>query len=91
MRRRCGVPTFVVVLLSADELNAALAHAWDPASGALDPGRALRAALDRVTGSSDPERILAQREQPRCNAFMPRAKAPCIRRRDHAGAHRASP
>lgn len=81
----------VAELLSADELNAALAHAWDPASGALDPGRALRAALDRVAGSSDPERILAQREQPRCNAFMPRAKAPCIRRRDHAGAHRASP
>ncbi len=81
----------VAQLLSADEVNAALTEAWDPDSGELDPDRALAAALRRVAGSSDPERLIALREEPRCGAFMPRAKAPCIRRRDHAGAHRATP
>lgn len=79
----------VAELLSTDELNSAIAHAWDPITGELDPSRALRAALERVAGSMDPERLVAVREEPRCGAPMPRAKAPCVRRRGHAGAHRA--
>lgn len=76
--------------LGADEINAALADAWDPETGELDPPRALRAALSRVAGSADPERLIAARGEPRCGAPMPRAKAPCVRRRGHPGAHRAS-
>ncbi|MGO3290556.1 hypothetical protein ACT3SQ_17545 [Brachybacterium sp. AOP42-C2-15] len=86
-----ALPQELAEILSADELNAAIANAWDPDTGELDPPRALRAALARVTGSSDPERIMSLREEPRCGAFMPRAKAPCVRRRGHAGAHRAAP
>ncbi|MGP9683817.1 hypothetical protein [Brachybacterium sp. AOP3-A1-3] len=77
-------------ILSADEINAALADAWDPESGELDPARALRAAVERVAGSADPERIIALRQEPRCNAHMPRADKPCVRRRGHPGAHRAT-
>ena len=86
-----ALPQEIAEVLSADELNAAIANAWDPDTGELDPSRALRAALERVAGSSDPERIVSLREEPRCGAFMPRAKAPCVRRRGHAGAHRAAP
>jgi len=86
-----ALPQGTAEVLSTDELNAALAHAWDPESGELDPARALSAALERVAGSADPERLIALREEPRCGAPMPRAKAPCIRRRGHAGAHRAVP
>lgn len=75
--------------LSSDELTAAMEHAWDPDTGALDPARALRSALERVAGSADPERVLSFREAPRCGAFMPRARRPCVRIREHAGAHRA--
>jgi len=81
----------VAEVLSTDELNAAIANAWDPDTGELDPARALTAALERVAGSSDPERLIALRAEPRCGASMPRAKAPCVRRRGHAGAHRATP
>ncbi|ATG53000.1 hypothetical protein CFK38_16855 [Brachybacterium vulturis] len=80
----------IAEVLSIDELNAAIANAWDPDTGQLDPPRALAAALERVAGSPDPERLIALREEPRCGAAMPRAKAPCIRRRGHAGAHRAT-
>lgn len=81
----------IAEVLSIDELNAAIANAWDPDTGQLDPSRALTAALERVAGSSDPERLIALREEPHCGALMPRAKASCIRRRGHAGAHRATP
>lgn len=86
-----ALPQELAEMLSADELNAAIANAWDPDTGELDPTRALHAALERVAGSSDPERIVALRVEARCGAFMPRAKAPCVRRRGHAGAHRAAP
>ncbi|MDN5895126.1 MAG: hypothetical protein L0H93_14030 [Nocardioides sp.] len=86
-----ALPREIAELLSADELNATAANAWDPETGEIDPVRALRAATDRVAGSSDPERLITLREQPRCGAPMPRAAAPCIRRRGHAGAHRATP
>lgn len=86
-----ALPEEVAELLSIDELTAAIANAWDPDTGELDPDRALAAALERVSGSTDPERLIARREEPRCGALMPRAKAPCIRRRGHAGAHRAHP
>lgn len=76
--------------LSADEITAALEEAWDPDTGELDPERALKAALRRVASSSDPEQILKVRSEPRCGAYMVRAKAPCIRRRGHPGAHRAT-
>lgn len=85
-----ALPQEIAELLSVDELNAAIGNAWDPDTGELDPGRALSAALERVAGSADPERLLSLREEPRCGALMPRAKAPCIRRRGHAGAHRAT-
>lgn len=76
-------------LMSQDEIVAAMSEAWDPATGQLDPARALRAALARVAGSNAPERILASRVEPRCNALMPRAQKPCIRRKGHPGAHRS--
>lgn len=77
-------------LLSVDEINAAMSDAWDPETGDLDPARAHRAALTRVAGSADPERIFAVRQEPRCEAYMPRAEKPCVRRRGHPGAHRAT-
>lgn len=76
--------------LTKDEINAAMENAWDPETGELDPERALAAALDRVAGSSTPERVIAQRAEPRCGAHMPIADRPCIRVRGHAGAHRAT-
>lgn len=85
-----ALPQDLAEILSADEINAALADAWDPVTGDLDPARALRAAVERVAGSADPERIIALRQEPRCNAHMPRADRPCARRRGHPGAHRAT-
>lgn len=85
------MPQEIAQRLSKDELTAALENAWDPQTGELDPDRALRTALHRVAGSADPERLLAVRAEPRCNAPMPRAKKPCVRRRGHPGAHRATP
>lgn len=83
------LPQELAEVLSADEINAAVAGAWDPETGDLDPARALRAAVTRVAGSADPERIFAVRQEPRCSAHMPRAGKPCVRRRGHPGAHRA--
>lgn len=85
------LPESVARLLSADEIMTALSHAWDPATGRPDPAGAVAAAVRRVSGSSDPDRLLADRGDPRCGAPMPRAKAPCIRRAGHPGAHRATP
>ena len=83
------LPQELAEVLSADEINAAVADAWDPDAGDLDPARALRAAVTRVAGSADPERVFAVRQEPRCSAHMPRAGKPCVRRRGHPGAHRA--
>lgn len=76
--------------LTKDEINEAIANAWDPETGEPDPDRALEAALGRIASSSTPERIIAQRSEPRCGAQMPIAGKPCIRIRAHAGAHRAT-
>lgn len=84
------LPQELAEVLSADEINAAMADSWDPDTGDLDPVRALRAAVQRVAGSADPERIFASRQEPRCSAHMPRADKPCARRRGHPGAHRAT-
>ncbi|MCI1748320.1 MAG: hypothetical protein LKI24_09610 [Acidipropionibacterium sp.] len=86
-----ALPADSARLLSSDELMAAMADAWDPVTGKPDIERALAAAVRRVAGSSDPERVLARREEPRCGVLMPRARKPCIRRRGHPGAHRATP
>lgn len=86
-----ALPQEVAELLAADEINAAMANAWDPDTGELDPARAMRAALSRVAGSANPERIITLREKPRCGAPLPRAGKPCIRRGGHPGAHRATP
>lgn len=84
-----ALPQEIAEQLTKDEINEALANAWNPETGEPDPDRALAAALDRVAGSSTPERIIVQRAAPRCGAHMPVADKPCIRVRDHAGAHRA--
>jgi hypothetical protein len=76
----------VAELLSDDELQAAQVAGWQ--TGTPDPAAALDAALQRVEGSSSPERLLTIRAESRCGAPMPRSKKKCIRRRDHAGAHR---
>lgn len=77
-------------LLSKDELEAALEQGWDP-DGTPDPARALNAAIARHRMSNRPDvgAILASRREPRCDAFMPRAKQRCVRRAGHSGPHRA--
>lgn len=80
----------VAKLLSTDEITAALADAWDPETGEPDPDRALAAAVRRVAASNDPERLMKIRGEPRCGAYMTRADDYCVRRRGHAGAHRAT-
>lgn len=85
------LPHDVAVHLTKDEISAAMADGWNPDTGEPDPDRALVAALERVASSSTPERLVAQRSEPRCGAPMPIAKRPCIRVRGHAGAHRATP
>lgn len=47
-------------------------------------------ALLSVARSSDPERVLRARRWPRCDAWMPIARAPCIRPHGHPGAHRST-
>ncbi|MDO5662430.1 MAG: hypothetical protein Q4G40_07035 [Brachybacterium sp.] len=84
------LPAGIAEVLSVDELNAAMEHGWDLQTGEVDPDRALAAALDRVAGSADPTRILHVREDTRCTAHMPISDKPCIRRRDHPGAHRSA-
>lgn len=79
----------VARLLSTDELNAAFENGWDLETGKPDPRRAQDAALSKAATSASPERILTSRSAPRCAVFMPIAKAKCIRRRGHPGAHRS--
>ncbi|MGM7668555.1 hypothetical protein [Microbacterium sp. A93] len=79
----------VAKLLTTDEITAAMSAGWDPDTGEHRPEWALEAALHRLTSSADPDRFLALRGEPRCGAPMKIAKAPCIRPRGHAGAHRA--
>lgn len=78
-------------LLSKDELEAALEQGWAP-DGTPDPQRALNAAISRHRMSNRPDvgAILASRIEPRCGAFMPRAKQRCVRKTGHPGPHRAS-
>lgn len=83
------LPAEIAEVLTQDEIATAMAHGWDPETGEPDPDAALDAALDRVAGSADPERILDVRSEPRCGALMPIADALCIRRRGHPGAHRS--
>lgn len=85
-----ALPLEIAEQLTKDEINEALAHAWNQTTGDLDPDAALAAALRRVATSSTPERIVAQRGKARCGAHMPIANRPCIRIRGHAGAHRAT-
>lgn len=85
------LPRDVVALLSKDELEAALEHGWGE-DGSPDPTRALAAAIRRSRTSvpQDVGTIVERRKDPRCDAFMPRAKQRCIRREGHPGPHRAS-
>lgn len=78
--------------LSKDELEAAMANGWDD-QGNPDPVAALAAAMRRARSSVEPldlTRIMQGREEPRCGVIMPRTHRPCIRRRGHPGAHRAT-
>jgi len=85
----------VARLLSADEIQAAMAEGWS-ATGP-DPDGALQAALRRARSAahfaaraaSDPREIVARRAVDRCAALMPRVGARCIRRAGHPGPHRA--
>lgn len=85
------LPEEVATLLSKDELEAALEHAWGE-DGSLDPARALMAAIlrNRTSAHTNVEEVVGRRKDPRCGAFMPRAKQLCIRRLHHPGPHRAS-
>lgn len=85
------LPEDVAVLLSKDELEAALEAAWGT-DGTIDTKRAITAAITRhrTAPSQSATRIMESRKQPRCSAFMPRAKRACIRRQGHPGPHRAS-
>ncbi|MDR2256176.1 MAG: hypothetical protein LBE25_09285 [Arthrobacter sp.] len=77
-------------LLSTDEINAALEAAWSGGGAEADKTAALQAALLRLAGQADPDRVVRQRQATRCGAFMPRSKKNCIRAVGHAGAHRAT-
>lgn len=80
-----GRPTAVVMSPAAfDDLERSL-------RGAAEQILLGVAALVADKPRADPERLISTRKDPRCAALMPRAKAPCIRRRGHAGAHRATP
>lgn len=86
------LPADIADLLSADELAAAMAHGWGP-DGA-DADLALAAAVRRARGNAgfDSARlVVTRRAEPRCDAWMPRAKTLCIRRVGHPGPHRATP
>ncbi len=73
-----------------DEIEAALTEGWGPAGA--DAAKALQAALrrarDRVT-PPDSSTFVESRKQPRCLAYMPRARAACIRQKGHPGPHRS--
>lgn len=83
----------VARVLSADELQEAMAEGWGP--DGPDPRRALIAALERARRRSggapepDPVAVIARRTSPRCGVAMPRAGVACIRRAGHPGPHRA--
>ena len=79
----------IVGVLSKDEINAAMEQGWG--DDGPDRDRAMQAVLSR-SRSNLPiggAQSLADRVAPRCNALMPRAKRPCIRRAQHPGAHRS--
>jgi hypothetical protein len=81
----------IASLLSQDELLAAMTHGWGPSGP--DSAAALRAALHRArlrAGYPGVEVVLARAHE-RCGALLPRARARCIRRNGHPGAHRSSP
>jgi len=86
-----ALPVDVASVLSKDELEAALEAAWGD-DGLVDVERAISAALGRHRNAShpNPEEALRRRSEPRCDAYMPRARALCIRRQGHNGPHRAS-
>jgi hypothetical protein len=78
----------IVVLLSKDELAAAMSFGWG--DDGADQSRAIDAALRRARANAvTSDVVLTSRLEPRCGAFMPRAKKRCIRREHHPGAHRA--
>lgn len=77
-----------VRLLSKDELVVAMESAWQ--GGAFDPAAGVAAAVQRISTSTTPDRILALRRKDRCGAIMPKLGKPCIRVKGHAGAHRGS-
>lgn len=80
-------------LLSKPELEAALEHGWGERGP--DPEAALAAALERArrrgrrVAGSEAAGVVKGRATPRCRAEMPRARARCIRRKDHPGPHRS--
>lgn len=85
------LPKNLAQRLSSDEIIVAMENAYDPDTGEVDQQRAVDAALDRVATSNTPDKLLEVLPEPRCGAYLVRAKAPCIRRRGHTGAHRATP
>lgn len=78
-------------VLSDAEINAALEAGFSPA-GDPDPQAALAAAMRKARARatySDASQILRARLERRCGDWMPRARARCIRRENHPGAHRS--
>ena len=85
-----ALPERLASVLSKDELEAALEAAWGD-DGLLDVESAIVAALvrHRTSPHPHPDEVVHSRLEPRCGAFMPRAKCACIRRVGHPGPHRA--
>ena len=78
-------------MLDISEINAAMAHGWTESGP--DPDAALAAALGASRHGSVPagRDVLGHRRADRCNKWMPRAQARCVRRAGHPGPCRRSP
>ncbi|HPZ96003.1 MAG TPA: hypothetical protein PK871_13975 [Mycobacterium sp.] len=86
------LPQDIASVVSRAEAEAAMRDGYDDA-GEPDQTAALAAVLRAARGRSDyrdASDILRRRAEQRCAAVMPRARATCIRRSGHPGAHRAS-
>jgi len=80
----------VARLLSERELRAAMREGWGESGP--EPDLALAAAIREARAGLDPgdiTKLMVDRQAARCEVLMPRARARCIRRRGHPGAHRA--
>ena len=77
-------------VMSKDEILAAMESGYD-SSGQPNMALALDAAMRRARANAPahPSGTISERREPRCGAFMARAGALCVRRKNHPGAHRA--